>query len=97
MDIKIHIKALGEQSPSAPQKTPKETVEEKLKALLERVEYAVDCIRADYKKQEAIKFLQELAPKLEKLNYPREEHRIALEKIKPVLSNFGTVHEASED
>jgi fructose-1-phosphate kinase PfkB-like protein len=84
--VKVQISVLSGNIPPRPSK--KDTY----KDLCERIEYAVECIECDEHKEEAIQFLQNLHGKLLRVDHPREEHQILIDKIKPVLGEYGSYH-----
>lgn len=82
--MKITITALSKKSP--PQKPKAISLEEK-------VCYAIDCISCDApNKEKALEFLRKVNDRLQQLPQATEKQRILLEKIKPVMDEYGTYH-----
>ena len=83
--MKILISQLSKKEP------PKEPL--KKPSLEERICYAIDCVSCEApNKREAIEFLRKVNDRLQKLPHPTEEQQILLEKIKPVMDEYGTYH-----
>jgi hypothetical protein len=85
--IKIQLSVLARGLPSA-----EERQKHRPPSLKDRIEYAIDCIECEHNKQEAIEFLQAVHNRLLKVQPYRDEHRILVERIKPVLNEYGTFH-----
>lgn len=61
-------------------------------SLKERVEYAIHGVEIGRNRQQCVQFLQDVYGKLELLEHPTEDQRICMERIHPVISNFGKRH-----
>lgn len=65
-------------------------------SLAERIEYALDQIRAETKsKKRAVEFLREAFVYLDGLSNPTEKQRALKEEIKPVINEYGMYHKGS--
>lgn len=73
------------KEPAKPEKSP-------LCRLQEKVDYAIDCLEADWRKEEAVDFLRKAKNKLESLERPKKEHTALLEVISLALSDYGHYH-----
>lgn len=65
------------------------TKEERLKKLLDKVEYAGDCIDANHRKEQAICFLQDLYAKLERVPRLTEELETLKEECYKRVRDYG--------
>lgn len=65
--------------------------EEKVAALLKKIEYAADCIEYDSCKEQAIAFLQETYKQLSMHRRMRDDTQMLMEKCFQVIKDYGTL------
>lgn len=85
---------LGDNPPAAP--APKSR-EEKVAALLKKIEYAADCIEYDSCKDQAIAYLQELYKQLSMHKIMRNDTQMLMEKCYQLIRDYGTLPIMPED
>ncbi len=62
-----------------------------------RIEYAVDCIEADWKKEQALQFLRDAKQWLENIQRPKDKHLALKEEVNAALSDYGYYQQNGED
>lgn len=85
--MKIAISVIAQSAP--PESKAPKTREEKVAALLKKIEYAKDCIEYDHRKPEAIKFLQELHRDLSRHKMLKDDIQHLIEKCYQVIRDYG--------
>lgn len=82
--MKINISIIADQMPhpavDLPQNTP---------SLCDKIEYAIECIENDHKKQDAILFLRKVYQHLNTKKTISREDTEMMQQIAPVLGDYG--------
>lgn len=90
-EIKIQISMMADKVPPPAEK---KNLFEDLKC---RIDYAVECIECDEERETALEFLRNLHGKLLRVKHQRTEHQVLIDKIKPVLGEYGSYHIPDEE
>jgi len=77
-----------QQGPPSAEHRPK-TREDRIAAILKRIEYAKDCIEYDHNKDAAIQFLQELHRSLSQQHILRNDTQMLIEKCYACITDYG--------
>lgn len=88
VDIKIIVKNMQKPDEVKPQyKKP---------PLKEKIDYAIACVECGHDSGQAIRFLRKVHKYLESKKRKTEEEWYMLERVTPVMNNFGNYHLSSE-
>lgn len=85
--MKVSIQIVSQEGP--PASTAPQTREERVAALLKKIEYAGDCIEYEHRKAEAIQFLQKLHRDLSRGRVLRDDTQMLIEKCYQKIRDYG--------